>query len=185
MSSRTEMLYDLWFCFGDLYRRICSFAGHSLIRNNYFETLTGTYGMVRYGWLSVSGWVFRPKNPPFSVATSLILPAGILIPWFWCQVRIRVHPQNVRFQNVWFQNVRNVRFTKRQVYKMSGLQNVRFTKRQSFKTSGCKTSSFRTSLLVNISKRLFSKKYIDPTYVTDFQKVCCWPGLTQHNVMAG
>jgi hypothetical protein len=37
--------------------------------------------------------------------------------------------QNVRFQNAWFQNVWNVRFTKRQVYKTSGLQNVRFTKR--------------------------------------------------------
>ncbi len=41
-----------------------------------------------------------------------------------------VHPQKVRFQNVRFQNVRfqnvwNVRFTKRQVYKMSGLKNVR------------------------------------------------------------
>jgi hypothetical protein len=32
-----------------------------------------------------------------------------------------VHPQNLRFQNV--------RFTKRQVYKMSGLQNVRSSKR--------------------------------------------------------
>ncbi len=39
-----------------------------------------------------------------------------------------VHPQYVRFQNVRFQNVWNVRFTKRQVYKMSGIQNVRFTK---------------------------------------------------------
>ncbi len=57
-----------------------------------------------------------------------------------------VHPQNVRFQNVRFQKVRfqNVwhgRFTKRQVYKTSGLQNVRFTKRQVFKTSGCKKTS--------------------------------------------
>jgi hypothetical protein len=50
-----------------------------------------------------------------------------------------VHPQNVRFQNVRFQNVRfktsetsdlqNVRFTTRQVNKMSGLQNVRSSKR--------------------------------------------------------
>ncbi len=53
----------------------------------------------------------------------------------------RVHPQNVRFQNVRFQNVRfqnvwNVRFTKSQVYKTSGLQNVRFTKCQVYKTSG-------------------------------------------------
>ncbi len=52
-----------------------------------------------------------------------------------------VHPQNVRFQNVRFQNVRlqnvwNVRFTKRQIYKTSGLQNVRFTKCQVYKTSG-------------------------------------------------
>ncbi len=31
-----------------------------------------------------------------------------------------VHPQNVRFQNVW-----NVRFTKRQLYKTLGLLNVR------------------------------------------------------------
>ena len=59
------------------------------------------------------------------------------------QAFFMVHPQNVRFQNVRFQNVRfqnvgNVRFTKRQVYKTSGLQNVRFTKRQVFKTSGCK-----------------------------------------------
>jgi len=67
------------------------------------------------------------------------------------QINNTVHPQNVRFQNVRFQNVRfqnvrfqnvwNVRFTKRQVYKMSGLQNVRFTKRQVFKTSGCKKTS--------------------------------------------
>jgi hypothetical protein len=42
---------------------------------------------------------------------------------------------------------------KRQVYKTSGLQNVRFTKRQVIKTSGCKMSGFKTSLLVNISKR--------------------------------
>ncbi len=46
----------------------------------------------------------------------------------------KVQPQNVRFQNVRFQNVRfqyvrNVRFTKRQVYKMLGLQNVRSSKR--------------------------------------------------------
>ncbi len=59
---------------------------------------------------------------------------------------ILVHPQNVRFQNVRFHNVRfqnvlNVRFTKRQLYKTSGLQNVRFTKRQVFKTSGCKKTS--------------------------------------------
>ncbi len=59
---------------------------------------------------------------------------------------IQVHPQNVRFQNVRFQNVRfqnvwNVRFTKHQVYKTSGLQNVRFTKRQVFKTSGWKKAS--------------------------------------------
>jgi hypothetical protein len=47
---------------------------------------------------------------------------------------------------------------KRQVYKTSGLQNVRFTKRQVFKMSGCKTSGFKTSLLVNISKRPFSRK---------------------------
>ncbi len=51
-----------------------------------------------------------------------------------------VHPQNVRFQNVRFQNVRfpnvwNVRFTKRQVYKMSGLQNVRSSKRPVAKKS--------------------------------------------------
>ncbi len=39
-----------------------------------------------------------------------------------------VHPQNVRFQNVRFQNIQfqNVIFTKRQVYKTSGLQNVKF-----------------------------------------------------------
>ncbi len=54
------------------------------------------------------------------------------------QINNTVHPQNVRFQNVRFQNVWNVRFTKRQVYKMSGLQNVLFTKRQVFKTSGSK-----------------------------------------------
>jgi hypothetical protein len=38
--------------------------------------------------------------------------------------------------------LQNLRFTKRQVYKMSGLQNVRFTKRQVFKTSGCKKHPF-------------------------------------------
>jgi hypothetical protein len=44
-----------------------------------------------------------------------------------------VHPQNVRFQNVRskiknvrFYNVRNVRFTKRQVFKTSGCKNVGF-----------------------------------------------------------
>jgi hypothetical protein len=45
---------------------------------------------------------------------------------------------------------------KRQVYKTSGLQNIRFTKRQVFKTSGCKMSGFKTSFLVNISKRPLS-----------------------------
>jgi hypothetical protein len=61
---------------------------------------------------------------------------------------------------------------KRQVFKTSGLQNVMFTKRQVFKTSGCKMSGFKTSFLVNISKRSFSKKYIDLTYVMSFHKVC-------------
>ncbi len=42
------------------------------------------------------------------------------------EAKILVHPQNVRFQYVRFQIVR---FTKRQVYKMSGLQNVRSSKR--------------------------------------------------------
>ncbi len=37
---------------------------------------------------------------------------------------LTVHPQNVRFQNV-----QNVRVTKRQVYITSGLQNVRSSKR--------------------------------------------------------
>jgi hypothetical protein len=31
--------------------------------------------------------------------------------------------------------------------------------------SGCKTSGFKTSLLVNIKKCSFSKKFIDLTYV--------------------
>jgi hypothetical protein len=53
----------------------------------------------------------------------------------------KLQVQNVRFQNVRFQNVWNVRFTKRQLYKMSGLQNVRLIKRQVFKTSGCKKTS--------------------------------------------
>jgi hypothetical protein len=44
---------------------------------------------------------------------------------FISTVYFLVHPQNIRF-------------TKRQVYKTSGLQNVMFTKRQVFKTSGCK-----------------------------------------------
>ncbi len=58
---------------------------------------------------------------------------------------LEVHPQNVRFQNVRFQNGRfqnvrfqnvwNVRFTKRQVYKMPGLQNVRSSKRPVAKKS--------------------------------------------------
>jgi len=64
-----------------------------------------------------------------------------------------VHPQNVRLQNVRFQNVRfqnvwNVRFTKRQVYKTSGLLNVRSSKRQVFKTSGCKKNIHIYSVLV-------------------------------------
>jgi hypothetical protein len=47
----------------------------------------------------------------------------------------KVHPQNFRFQNVRYQNVQfktsetsglqTIRFTKRQIYKTSGLQNVR------------------------------------------------------------
>ncbi len=51
---------------------------------------------------------------------------------------------------------------KHQVYKMSDLQNIRSSKRPVSKTSG-----FKTSLLVNISKRLFSKKNTDLTYVMD------------------
>jgi hypothetical protein len=72
---------------------------------------------------------------------------------------------------------------KRQVYKTSGLQNIRFTKRQVFKMSGCKMSGFKTSLLVNISKRPFSKKYIDLTYEHSIlvfrvnpQVLCCSNG---------
>jgi hypothetical protein len=61
----------------------------------------------------------------------------------------------------------------------AGLQNVRFTKRQVFKMSGCKMSGLKMSLLVNISKRLFSKKYIDLTYVVDFHKACYLTGLTR------
>ncbi len=65
----------------------------------------------------------------------------------------RVHPQNfrfqnVKFQNVLFQNVWNVRFTKRQLYKTSGLQNLRSSKRQVFKTSGCKKNIHIYSVLV-------------------------------------
>jgi hypothetical protein len=71
---------------------------------------------------------------------------------------------------------------KRQVYKTSGLQNVRFTKRQVFKTSGCKMSGFKTSFLVNISKRPFSKNSIDLTYVMGFHKVCFRPDLNQYNI---
>ncbi len=61
--------------------------------------------------------------------------------------KIKVHPQNVRFQNVRFQNVRfqnvwNVRFTKCQDNKTSGLQNVRFTKRQVFKTFSWKKNPY-------------------------------------------
>jgi hypothetical protein len=59
------------------------------------------------------------------------------------------------------QNCIFVRFTKSQVHT----HNIRFKKSQAFKTSGCKTSSFKTSLLVNIIKCPFSKKNIDLTFV--------------------
>ncbi len=80
----------------------------------------------------------------------------IFVHWIFFSLHITVHPQNVRFQNVRFQNVRfqnvwNVRFTKRQVYKTSGLQNVRFTKRQVYKTSGFQN--------VRSSKRPVAKKH--------------------------
>jgi hypothetical protein len=72
--------------------------------------------------------------------------------------------------------------SKRQVSKRpvsnvltSGLQNVKFTKRQVFKTSGWKMSGFKTSLLVNIQKRPFSKKYFDLTYVMDCVKYAIDP----------
>ncbi len=71
-----------------------------------------------------------------------------------------VHPQNVRFQNVRFQNVWNVRFTKRQVYKISGLQNVRFTKRQVFKTSGCKKTSIYILYLWLVEIRRFCDSHV-------------------------
>ena len=76
-----------------------------------------------------------------------------------------VHPQNVRLQNVRFQNVRfqnvwNVRFTKRQVYKTSGLQNVRFTKRQVFKTSGCKKTSINILYLWLVEIRRFCCSHV-------------------------
>ncbi len=61
----------------------------------------------------------------------------------------------------WFLISQVSKHPKRQVYKTSGLQNVRFTKCQVFKMLGCKTSSFKMSLLVKISKCPFSKKYID------------------------
>jgi hypothetical protein len=45
-------------------------------------------------------------------------------------------------------------------------------------------SGFRTSFLVNISKRPFSKKSksIDLTYVMGFHKVCFSPDLNQYNI---
>ncbi len=77
----------------------------------------------------------------------------------------KVHPQNVGFQNVRFQNVRfqnvwNVRFTKRQVYKTSGLQNVWFTKRQVFKTSGCKKTSMYVLYLWLVEIRRFCCSHV-------------------------
>ncbi len=80
-------------------------------------------------------------------------------------VSLLVHPQNVRLQNIRFQNSRfqnfwNVRFTKRQVYKTSGLQNVRFTKRQVFKTSGCKKTSISILYLWLVEIRRFCCSHV-------------------------
>ncbi len=81
------------------------------------------------------------------------------------QVHSTVHPQNVGFQNVRFQNVRfqnvwNVRFTKCQVYKTSGLQNGRFTKRQVFKTSGWKKTSIYILYLWLVEIRRFCCSHV-------------------------
>ncbi len=46
-----------------LYRRICSFASYSSC-TQYEILFWKVYGMVRYGWPSVSGFSFRPENPP-------------------------------------------------------------------------------------------------------------------------
>jgi hypothetical protein len=65
----------------------------------------------------------------------------------------RVHPQSVRFHNVWFQNVRfqNVRFSKCQVYKTSG-----------FKMSGFKTFGFKTSIEI---KKLQYVQFLNLIYL--------------------
>ncbi len=72
-----------------------------------------------------------------------------------------VHPQNVRFQNVRFQNVWNVRFTKRQVYKTSGLQNVGFTKCQVFRTSGWKKTYIYILYLWLVEIRRFCCSHVN------------------------
>ncbi len=55
---------------------------------------------------------------------------------------------------------KNVRSTKRQVYKTSGLQNVRFTKRQVFKTSGCKKTSIHILYLWLVEIRRFCCSHV-------------------------
>ncbi len=95
---------------------------------------------------------------PSNWALSLI---PLYVSQHWSKHRsLTVHPQNVRFQNVRFQNVWNVRFTKRQVYKMPGLQNVRFTKRQVFKTPGCKKTFIYVLYLWLVEIRRFSCSHV-------------------------
>ncbi len=68
---------------------------------------------------------------------------------FFALHRVAVHPQNVRFQNV-----QNVRFTKRQVCKTSGLQNVRFAKRQVYKTSELQNVLLQNVLFQNFMRSI-------------------------------
>ncbi len=111
----------------------------------------------------------------------------------FCADVFRVHPQNVRFQNVRFQNVRfqnvwNVRFTKRQVYKTSGLQNVRFTKRQVFITSGCKKIRLQKNthkysvLVVGGNSQVMLQPYLQAKWWLCF--IFCFSGffVTYHHI---
>jgi hypothetical protein len=102
------------------------------------------------------GWRYQKVSVQDIHRATAHVPLSHLLPWQLCLhgTPSNVRFQNVRFQNVRFQNVRNVRFTKdvrftkRQVYKTAGLQNIRL---QNVRFQNVLNSKyFETSLSIEI-----------------------------------
>jgi hypothetical protein len=113
------------------------------------------------------------------------------------------HPE-VSNSDIWFSSwnvrFRNVRFSKRQVFKTSGFRNVwfrnvRFTKRDVFKTSGCKTSgsgssnsNYCGSMVIKCNKfknQTFLSFYLYGRLKLDVLKFLCVLWRNKHFIIYG